>query len=349
MAFNRPSLSELITRIRDGIFSRLSFDQLRRSDAEVYGKELAGASHELHGHLQFIAQNVIYDTATSEYLDRWASIWLTTPRLAATPASGNVTITGENGIVIPVDSGFISATGIEYISQADVTISAGTALVALVALTSGSNTNLIAGSLLSLSTPITSVASVATVDASGLTQGADQEDDSKLRARLLARIQQPPHGGADYDYVNWALEVPGVTRAWVYPQELGLGTVTVRFVRDGDVSLIPDAGEVTAVYDYIEALRPVTANLTVVAPVAVPLNFTIAALPNTLSVKTAIETELRDLITREAKPAGTIYLSHIREAISIAAGENNYTMTVPSADVTNTVGNMTTFGAITWS
>jgi uncharacterized phage protein gp47/JayE len=349
VAFSRPSLSDLITRIRDGIFSRLSFDQLRRSDAEVYGKELAGASHELHGHLQFIAQNVIYDTATSEYLDRWASIWLTTPRLAATPASGNVTITGENGVVIPVDSVFISSTGIEYISQADATISAGTALLALVALTSGANTNLIAGSLLSLSTPITSVASVATVDASGLTQGADQEDDSKLRARLLARIQQPPHGGADYDYVNWALEVPGVTRAWVYPQELGLGTVTVRFVRDNDVSIIPDGAEVLAVYDYIEALRPVTADLTVVAPIAVPLDFTIAALPNTLAVKTAIETELRDLITRESKPAGTIYLSHIREAISIAAGENNYTMTLPNADVTNTVGNMTTFGTITWA
>lgn len=349
MPFSRPSLSSLITRIRDGIFSRLSFEQLRRSDAEVYGKELAGASHELHGHLQFIAQNVIYDTATSEYLDRWAGIWLTTPRIAATPAVGNITIAGVNTTLVPAGSVFVSATGIEYSTDADATIAAGTALVAVTALSSGANTNLVAGSLLSLTSPITGITSTATIDLNGITGGADQEDDIKLRARLLARIQQPPHGGADYDYVNWALEVAGVTRAWVYPQELGLGTVTVRFVRDGDASIIPDAGEVTTVYDYIEARRPVTANLTVVAPVAVPLDFTIAATPNTAAVKAAIEAELRDLITRESEPAGTILLSHIREAISIAAGESNYVLTVPVADVTNTTGNMTTFGVITWA
>lgn len=349
MPFKRPSLSELITRIRDGIFSRLTFEQLRRSDAEVYAKEIAGASHELHGHLQFIAQNVIYDTSTSEYLDRWAGIWLTQPRLAATAATGNVTVSGTNGVTIPADTVLVSAAGIEYSTNADATIAGGSALLNVTALTTGANTNLSAGSQLSLTTPITGVASTATVDGNGIAGGTDQEDDAKLRARLLARIQQPPHGGAAHDYVNWALEVPGVTRAWVYPMELGLGTVTVRFVRDDDASLIPDAGEVATVYDYIEARRPVTAQLTVVAPVAVPLNFTITATPNTTEVRTAIETELRDLIRRESEPGGTILLSHIREAISIAAGETNYVMTSPSADVTNTTGNMTTFGTITWA
>lgn len=349
MPFKRPTLSDLITRIRDGIFSRLSFEQLRRSDAEVYGKELAGASHELHGHLQFIAQNVIYDTATSEYLDRWAGIWLRTSRLPAYPAAGNITFTGDNGTIIPEGSVLVSTIGVEYMTEVDATIAAGVALVAVTALSRGGNTNLLAGEYLSLVTPVAGVSSTAVVDVNGLTQGSDQEDDSKLLARLLARIQTPPHGGATHDYINWALEVPGVTRAWVYPGELGVNTVTVRFVRDDDASIIPDAGEVAAVYDYINALRPVTAILTVVAPIPVPLNFTISVTPNSLAVKEAVELELRDLLKREASPDGTIYLSHIREAISIAAGESNYTMTAPIADVTNTVGNITTFGAITWA
>lgn len=348
MPFRRPLLTDLITRIRDGIFSRLSFEQLRRSDAEVYGKELAGASHELHGHLQFIAQNVIYDTATSEYLDRWAGIWLSTPRIAAAPAAGNITFTGNNGTLILAGSVLLSTAGIEYATDAEATISAGSALVAVTALTSGKNTNLAAGEYLSLATPIDGASSTAIVDANGLTQGADQEDDSKLLSRLLARIQTPPHGGSKHDYVNWALEVPGVTRAWVYPGELGVNGVTVRFVRDNDASIIPDAGEVTAVYDYIENLRPVTVDLTVVAPIAVPLDFTISVTPNTLAVRTAVEAELQDLIKRESAPAGTILLSHIREAISIAAGENNYTLTTPTADVTSAVGYMTTLGVITW-
>lgn len=349
MAFNRPTLSELITRIRTSIFSRLSFDQMRRSDAEVYGKELAGASHELHGYLQFISQNVIYDTATSEYLDRWASIWLTTPREAATPAQGNVVFTGVNGVLIPVGTDLVSVDGIEYATNTDVSISAGIANVAVTAMSSGANTNQLSNTILSLTTPIVGVNSSATVDSNGLSQGADTEDDAKLRARLLARIQMPPHGGAKHDYEAWALEVPGVTRAWVYSNESGIGTVTVRFVRDNDVSIIPDAGEISAVQDHIDSVRQVgMKGCYVVAPIASPLNFTIAVTPNTSAVQAAVQSELIDLIKRESVPAGTILLSHIREAISIAAGESNYIMTAPSADVTNGAGYMSTFGTISW-
>jgi len=123
----------------------------------------------------------------------------------------------------------------------------------------------------------------------------------------------------------------------------------VRFVRDDDASIIPDAGEVAAVQAHIDALRPVTAQVTVVAPVAVPLNFTLLVVPNTAAVKTAVEAELRALLQREAEPGGTILISHIREAISIATGETNYTLTTPAADVTHTTGQMATMGTITWA
>ena len=38
-------------------------------------------------------------------------------------------------------------------------------------------------------------------------------------------------GGAQADYVTWALAVPGVTRAWA-ASEQGAGTITVRFLMD---------------------------------------------------------------------------------------------------------------------
>src|SRR6478736_4591283 len=65
-----------------------------------------------------------------------------------------------------------------------------------------------------------------------MTGGADTETDDQLRARVLFRIQQPPMGGDANDYVAWALAVPGVTRAWCSPLEMGMGTVTVRFMMD---------------------------------------------------------------------------------------------------------------------
>lgn len=349
MPFSRPSLSEIFARIRAGILSRLTNEQMRRSDAETLGRVVAGTSHELHGHLQFIQQQVIYDTAEAEFLDRWAGIWLPQGRLPAVAATGSVSFTGVNGSVIPSGTPLVRNDGAEFETSASGTISGGTALVPVVALEAGQAGNTLAATVLSLASPITGINSDAAVDGNALTGGADQEDDARLSARLRTRIQQPPHGGAAYDYVNWALEVPGVTRAWVYPNELGLGTVTLRFVRDDDTpSIIPDAGEVAAVQDYIDAVRPVTAALTVVAPDPVPLDFTIELFPNTPEVKAAVEAELTDLLRREAYPAGTILISRIREAISIAAGEENYVMATPSADVTHTINQIAVMGTITW-
>lgn len=348
MPYSRPTLQQLINRTSADAIARLGLEELlRRDDMQVLARVLAGASHALHGHIAWLAEQVIFDTAEAEYLERWASIWGVV-RKAAAASAGNVTITGNNGLVIPAGTAMVSASGIGYTTVADVTIAGGSATAAVLADAAGAAGNALAGSLLNLSTPIPGVASQVIVAAGDLTGGTDIETDDALRARFIARIQEPPHGGASFDYVTWAREVAGVTRAWVYPQELGLGTVTVRFVRDNDVSLIPDAAEVLSVQQYIDARRPVTANVNVVAPVAVALNFSISVTPNTLAVKAAVESELIDLIRRESEPGGTILLSHIREAISIAAGESNYTMTTPSADVTRSVGQMTTMGTITW-
>lgn len=348
MPFSRPTLPDLIERTRADAVARLSAEELlRRADVEVLARVLAGSSHALHGHIEWLSQQIVYDTAEAEYLDRWCNVW-GLARIPAAAATGNITFTGTNGTVIPAGTVLTRSDGAEYSTAADATIATGSATAAVTAAVAGAAGNAAAATALNLTSPIVGINSAATVAAGGLASGADIEDDAALRTRLIARIQQPPHGGADFDYVTWAREVAGVTRAWVYAQELGLGTVTVRFVRDDDASLIPDAGEVAAVQAYIDARRPVTADVTVVAPVAVALNFTIAATPSTAAVKAAITTELTDLLRREAIPGGTILLSHIREAISLAAGETNYTMTVPAADVTHTVGQMATLGVITW-
>lgn len=347
MAFIRPTLAELINRAFADIQSRLPGTDatLRRSNLNVLSRVHSAAVHGLYGFIAWLATQIIYDTAEAEYLERWASIWGVN-RIPASFATGSVTLTGTNGVTIPALTELQRADGTLYTVDADVVIAAGTATAAVTAVETGQAGNAVTGYILTLTTPIAGVISQAT--AGVLSGGADAETDASLRARFITRIQQPPHGGATHDYEAWALQVAGVTRAWVYPLELGAGTVTVRFVRDNDVSLIPDAGEVTAVQDYIDALRPVTAQVTVAAPVASALNFTIAVVPNTADVKAAVTAELTDLINRESVPGGTLLLSHIRAAISAAIGETNYTMTAPAADVVNATGYMTTLGVITW-
>lgn len=352
MPFNRPKLQELIERNISDVESRLpSTDaRLRQSNLNVLAKTHSAVAHELHGHLAWLALQLMPDTAELEHLERWASIWNIT-RKAAAKAQGSITFTGNDGAVIPLGTVIQRGDAVEFITDNEGTINAGSISITITAVEAGINSNTIATSKLTLITPIAGVDSSATVDVGGIINGTDTESDEFLRERLLNRIQEPPHGGADFDYIKWALEVPGVTRAWVYPQELGLGTVTVRFVVDDDaISIIPDAAEITAVQDYIDALRPVTAAVTVVAPVAVAMNFTITGLtPATQTVQDAIEAELTDLLRREAEPGGTILISHIREAISIAAGEFDHSLKQPTADVTHNNGEIATMGTIIWN
>lgn len=351
MPFQRPTLKELRDRAISDLDSRIpgSDARLRRANTSVIATVHAGAAHGLHGHLEYLSKQIIPDTADSEYLDRWASVWKV-PRKSATSARGNVVFTGSNGSIVPAGTALQRSDGREYTVDGQVLIAAGTATAAVTAVVAGVDGITESGTTLSLVNPVAGVNPAATVASGGLTGGADIEDDEDLRTRLRLAIRQPAHGGADFDYVNWALEVAGVTRAWCFPNYWGAGTVGVAVVCDDqEGSIIPDAAKVQEVQDYIDYLRPVTADVTVWAPIEKPLDLTILLNPTTSLVQAAVEAELRDLITREAVPNGTIYLSHIREAISIAAGEIDHVLTAPAADVVCVGGEITILGVITWA
>ncbi|MFC3716796.1 baseplate J/gp47 family protein [Luteimonas soli] len=350
MPFNRPSLSAIIDRVSADIESRLpgADARLRRSNLAVLARAQAGGMHGLYGYVDNVARQVMPDTAEAEVLERHASIW-GLARKGADAAMGSVVFTGASGMIIPAGVLLQRADGVEYETSAAGTITAGTATLSVIARTPGEAGNATAGTRLALAAQIIGVSSAATVAAGGLSRGTDVEADAALRARVLARIQQPPHGGADFDYAGWALEVPGVTRVWVSPLEMGAGTVTVRFVRDGDAGILPDSAEVAAVQAYIDARRPVTAEVFVVAPVALPVNITLSAEPDSAEVRAAIEAELADVFLRESVPGGTLLFSHLNEAVSLASGEHDHTITVPAGDVVADTGEMPTLGTISWA
>ncbi|HEX7124676.1 MAG TPA: baseplate J/gp47 family protein, partial [Thermodesulfobacteriota bacterium] len=283
MAFQRPTLETLLARIEADLTSRLpgADTRLRRSNLAVLARVHAGAVHGLYGYLAFLARQLFPDQAEAEYLQRWATIWGVT-RTPAAAAVGAVTLTGTDWAVVPAGTRLQRGDGVEYTVDADVIIQAGTATAAVTAVEPGAAGNADAGVVLTFVSPIVGVQGTAPVAAGGLTGGADEESDASLRERLLARIQEPPHGGSAADYVAWAREVAGVTRVWVFPEWMGAGTVGVTFVRDDDADgLIPSAAEVQAVADYLAPRRPVTADVVVFAPIPVALDLTIAIEPDT--------------------------------------------------------------------
>ena len=352
MTFARPSLTDLIDRVTADVSSRMLGVEgavLRRSLLGILAKATAGEAHMLYGYLEWISRQAIPDTAETEWLERWAIIWGIT-RKAADYAAGNVTFTGINASVIPAGTVVQRQDGVQYLTQAIATIASGTATAAVEAALPGAAADLVATSTVFMLAPVSGVIASATVATGGLTGGLDAETDDRLRERLLARIRNPPQGGSLADYEQWALEVAGVTRAWVLPNGLGAGTVLVHFVTDDDPGgLIPAAPKVAEVQAYMDVLRPVTADLTVAAPVADTVAMSIQITPNTAAVRAAVTAELADLFLRDAAPAGTILLSRMREAVSLAAGETNSAVTSPGADHTSAAGYIPVLGTITFS
>lgn len=357
MPLERPTLAQLVDRTQADIEARLpgADSRLRRSVLGVLARVFAGVAHLLYGFLDWAWKQMFVTLAEGVILrSLHASKW-GMPPIAATFAGGNVTFIGVNGSVIEAGTLLQRSDARQFRTKAEVTVAGGSAIVAVEAVVAGKDGNTAAGSVLNLVSPVAGVQAAATVAAGGLFGGEDEEADDALRARILERIQDPPHGGSKADYRRWARQVAGVTRAWIQIVEdvPGHKRVIVRFVMDGKAdTIIPTAGEVAIVQTWIDDddVRPVTAEVTVAAPVPVPLAITIQGLnPGTQAVKDAIEAEIRDLLSREAEPGATILLSHIREAVSIAAGEFNHILVAPAADVAHQAHEIAVFAPVTWS
>lgn len=344
MPFEIPTLPTLISRT----VADLASDALRKSDAQVLSRALSGAAYGLYGYMDWIAKQILPDTADEATLERQALLRLETPRIAAKSASGMVSFQAAAGAVLDADQVAQASDGRQYRVAAAVTTVAGTNTATLEAIEGGTLGNASAGLVLTLVQPALGIDDSLIVLAPGLTGGADQETVESLRARVIRSYLVIPHGGDADDYVTWALECAGVTRAWTVKSYLGPGTVGVFFVRDGDAIIVPDANEVATVQAYLETKTPVTAEVYALAPALKAVNYTIKVRPDTTAVRAAVIAELSDLHEREAGLGTPLLLSHIREAVSAAEGETDNVVVTPAADVAAAANELLTVGTFTW-
>lgn len=164
-------------------------------------------------------------------------------------------------------------------------------------------------------------------------------------------------GGADYDYVAWTKEVPGVTRAWAAPLEMGIGTVTVRFMMDdlrADVDPLIDGfpltEDVAIVKSYLDSKRPVAIkDFFVEAPIPQAINLTISGLvTDTSAVRGAIRQSLHDMLDDRAIPGQKVFRSWVDEAISQAVGEDSHELTFTTTNMASN-GHLAVLGTITYA
>lgn len=349
MSFNRPTLTALITRVRADFDSRLpgADSKLPASVLDVLARSYAGAAYGLYGYIDWLARQILPDTAEEELLGRHAANWGLT-RKAAIGASGLVALTGVQGTVVPIGTALVRDDDVEYRTTEAVAIGVGATDVAVEEVIGGATGDTATATVLRFVAPIAGVNAGAVVQAPGLTGGAAEEDDEALRARLLARIRNPPTGGSRGDYERWALEVPEVTRAWVFPGWMGTGTVGVTFVMDGRPDILPLPDDVATVEAYLDPRRPVTADVVVFAPEPFPIDMHIRLNPDSAQTRAAVISEIDDFFARDAQPGGIIFISRLREAISIAAGETWHDLQLPELNIQAAAGSLPVRGDVNW-
>jgi uncharacterized phage protein gp47/JayE len=356
MPWQTPTLRTVRGLVRDSVNASLpgADATVPNSVLRVVSDTQGALCHLTLQYLDWLALQLMPDTAETEWLDRHGQIWLLNSngsigRKLATLSNGTASLVALSvPTLLPQYSQLTGANGVAFETLADTTVSTDPTLVAVRALDPGTVGNLVNGSPLTVNVPgISSPASVVQLD-----YGTDDETDPELRSRVLLRIRNPPMGGDQNDYVQWAESYPGVTRAWCFPLEMGMGTVTVRFMMDdlrAENGGFPWPQDVTNVDNYLNTVRPVAVkDFFTVAPIPFPINVHITDLDtDTSAVRNAITSSLVDQFLARSAPAQTWFRAWTDEAIINAPGVNSYTMVASDTPMPDN-GHMPVLGDVTW-
>ena len=210
---------------------------LRTAVLRVLSWCMAGLAYSVYGYADWIARMGVPFTAEDEFLYAWAGLIGVYPKPAGA-ATGTANFTGNPGRLLPDQTPLTRQDGTSYQTTADGTVDGRNLLTVPIAATvQGAFTNDPGGTQIAIATPIAGINSSGTTGV--CTGGADAETQDALRTRMLFQYRNPPQGGDADDYIGWALQVPGVTRAWCTGTALGPGTVSVYVMFDGQDSGFP--------------------------------------------------------------------------------------------------------------
>lgn len=274
MAFDTPTLEEEHEFCLAHYRTLLPLaDVSPESFNSLFFKTVAAAVTSNHANVAAAKNDLIPDTASGPYLDRWASI-RGVVRKGATPArkADALRIVGTAATNIPDASELLHSSGLRYMTVgANVIPVDGFVDADVVAIDVGSQTRLAKGEQLTFSVPIAGIEEIAELQLDLDEDGEDQESDGALRERVLNRFANPPLGGAANDYEQWALAELGIAAAFAYPLRKGVGSVDLAALHAGSgTARILTEGERDALEATVDAKRPVGVNFRVLTVVAEP-------------------------------------------------------------------------------
>lgn len=261
---------------REGTWTADNLQAVANELARIYSQDIEN-----------ILPQAFVATATGSNLDAACSDYGIEQRREATCAEVMLEVTGQPGDYTGVEA---YAGDIVFLLDPFSIPSEGTVQVHAVAAQAGESGNVAAGSLVESSDrQITEITNPE--EAQG---GYDRESDEVLRERALEYIRTPAISGNIAHYIQWAREVPGVSKVKVFDLARGNGTV--------DVVLIADNNEpapeilIERVVEHIEEERPIGADVLVESAEAVEIKVSAKVLVQEGYTAPMVQAELMELL-----------------------------------------------------
>ena len=168
----------------------------------------------------------------------------------------------------------------------------------------GSIGNATSGVQLELVSPIENVNNFATVNYEGLFFGYDGETEEEYRIRVLESWANNTASFTDKSIEIFLInKISAITRVWVYSATPNPGYVSIYFVNDNEISILPNSTQlaqakfvlIDTANDGIKPANTDDSMVLVLAPQPVYVNFTFSSLsPATSAMKQAITERLTD-------------------------------------------------------
>lgn len=285
-----------------------------------------------------VIQLIFPEWSYGEFLDAHATT-RGMERKAATAATGEVTITGAEGTVIPAGSIFSTASlnnndpSIDYATTEEAEIpEAGSVTVSVECTQTGTIGNTGEETVVLAGSRITGVTGVTNEEP--ITGGTDEESDASLILRIMEydATQGESYVGNVADYRRWAMSVSGVGNVTIIPANDDTGLVTIIVVdANGDPAT---EALCTAVYNYImspddplQRLAPINAYLAVNPPttleIGIKATVELAEGASIEGVQNAFLEQLAKYLP-EATTEEEIKITRIGACLTATEGVNDY-------------------------
>lgn len=198
----------------------------------------------------WFADQVRPERAASEYLSSFhGALWLPEGKLSATGGSGIITVTGSPGTIYVGSSTLGDPTAhvardpsgkrYQVLVTKNIPLGGSTTTISMIAIDSGSVTNLVEGTELTwVNPPIGSQPTAAVLQT--FTGGFESESDAEFAKRISQRIRNKPGAGNSAQLRLWAQQASNaVEDGFVYPTAFHYGSLLVVITQKRGTSIGP--------------------------------------------------------------------------------------------------------------